>query len=295
MTSSAPFIEYRPVYPNLWSRLLAPFREHSKLLAVLLLIAICLLAGVLYAMAHSRKHAIELEITELPATSSASEETSSSKEADTSLLNKKEAPAANTTEETKGYTPLIEGTLSFPTVDLLPHQLLAFMRLEEAFYKARPFGELLDELLLLAPQDHFLQKEGRALTPYMEKGVTDLFTLQTQFEALAGKTVAASKDPAQLTGKERLLAKLSPWLRIRRIDSQVVGEDHPEGWVRKAEILLEKQELEEAVTLLSQLPPASKAILKEWLALAEARIQSEQHLRKIKEYLAMSLHGKGAP
>jgi uroporphyrinogen-III synthase len=147
--------------------------------------------------------------------------------------------------------------------------VLAVGQLRAALAGNRPFAGEFDALRALARSDAALAPIVERLAPWAGRGVRTLPDLQASFPGAIGVAASESAPP---TGPwyQRLWLRLSGLVSVRRVGSEVPGEDIP-ARIARAEALLGEGDLAGAVMEFDsrgRLPPA----LAEWLEEARGRL-----------------------
>jgi hypothetical protein len=160
--------------------------------------------------------------------------------------------------------------------------------LRAAVAEGRPFGMDLDRVSALAGQ---IAGPGSSLVAaidrlrgYATTGVPTRTALTQQLAATAGAIVSAAGARPDGDWTERVRARLSSVVTVRRTGDQV--GDTPEARVARAETRLKEGDVVAAVAEISLLNGNAGAVASPWLAAARAQITAEEGLSAIEASVA---------
>lgn len=152
--------------------------------------------------------------------------------------------------------------------------VLAVGQLREAVRSGKSFAAALAGLRAIAGDDRDAASAIAVLQPYAAGGVADLATLRTRFAVAAPRIAAAAPQPA--TGWiDRVLARLSSLISIRRTGPAAAAGKGPEAVVARAELALDTGDIAGAVKALEGLTGAARDAAAPWLAGARARLAAD--------------------
>lgn len=139
---------------------------------------------------------------------------------------------------------------------------------------SRAFETDLAVLQKYAGNDPQLQAALVKLAPYAKSGVLSREGLQKALEATAGDIVMAKMRGEDASAKERIMARFSNMVKIRRVDD--VTGDTPDAIVARAQKLLSQGDVKTAVRELHKLDGASAAAAAPFIAEAEGTMAAEE-------------------
>ncbi|NTU77527.1 MAG: hypothetical protein HGA90_06935, partial [Alphaproteobacteria bacterium] len=124
--------------------------------------------------------------------------------------------------------------------------------------------------------------------PYAEKGVLDLPTLRSSFDAEAAAVTAALRKAGATTWKDRVAAELQGLLSVRRLNP--TGNEE-KGLAAIADDL-EHHRLAAALDKITSLPDEAQNILKDWRLKAEKRRTLDAGLDRLATLLVLPAQAK---
>lgn len=151
-------------------------------------------------------------------------------------------------------------------------------RLRSNVEDGRPFAQELAALKPLLAGDQALSDTAAALDK-LSGGSAGLSALRQSFPQTARAIVAAGKDDAAQGWWDRMLARLSSVVSVRRVGD--VEGDSVEAHVARAERALDNNRLDQAVAELKTLTGKAAAAAAPWLDKAEKQLAASQAADKL--------------
>ena len=172
--------------------------------------------------------------------------------------------------------------------------VLAVGQLREAVRDGKPFADALSGLRAIAGDDRETAGAIAMLQPYAGGGVADLATLRARFALAAPRIAAAAPRPAK-GWIDRVLARLSSLVSIRRTGPAAAAGKGPEAAVARAEMALDTGDIAGAVRALEGLTGAAGDAAAPWLAGARARLAADAAVATLESEAIGRIGGAGAP
>ena len=161
---------------------------------------------------------------------------------------------------------------------------LAASELGEAAQSSRPFADQLAALDPILPDSSAL----RTLRPLAAQQTPSRAALAADFAVEADHVAVASRAPPKGSGLiKRLLHTLAAVLTIRRVD-KLTG-DTPDAVLARAQRQVDDGDLEDALTTLSDLPPAGRDAIAAWRSRAARRVEIDRLIAAIRQGAAQEL------
>ena len=161
---------------------------------------------------------------------------------------------------------------------------LAASELGEAAQSSRPFADQLAALEPILPDSSAL----RTLRPLAAQQTPSRAALAADFSVEADRVAVASRAPPKGSGLiKRLLHTLAAVLTIRRVD-KLTG-DTPDAVLARAQRQVDDGDLEDALTTLSDLPPAGRDAIAAWRSRAARRVEIDRLIAAIRQGAAQEL------
>lgn len=173
--------------------------------------------------------------------------------------------------------------------------LLAFTQVRSSLNRDNTsFKSDLEILRSLVPEENKdLRKTLDQLAPKAEEGILTPSGLSDQLRSMSGEIVSASLKGEDVSISEKAKAKMNEMISIEKNGELVTGNETQKK-INKAQDLLEKGDVEQAVKVLEELNPESKKAAQPVLQQAYARLDAQALQEMLKETIASNLAG-GTP
>ncbi len=160
--------------------------------------------------------------------------------------------------------------------------------LADAVQNGGPYATPLATISALARNDMDILHQVATLLPHARAGVPTFQSLAARFPKVADAVTRAAIAPPGASWTDRILARLSALVTIRRTGANAKG-DSPAAIVARAEADLKAGELAGAVDELAKLSGAPAQAAADWLSDARARLQARSAAKAISD-LAMKTY-----
>jgi hypothetical protein len=169
--------------------------------------------------------------------------------------------------------------------------VLAFTQLRAIARDGQGFSHELQMMRQVAGNDGITMEALAKLDPIAANGAPTLTALREEFDALAAPAHAAERKAAAQTWQERIFAELLGLVSIRPLHPKP-GEAGSYGVIEDD---LEQHRLDAALELAKALPEAAQAVLKDWIAKAEARQTVDTAMNTIAAHLVSRMQPVETP
>lgn len=161
--------------------------------------------------------------------------------------------------------------------------LSAFHRLSDKVIGGKPFTTELTSFESIAGPDESAFAPLTTLAPYADSGIPTFATLLVTFDqAVEGANAADAIPPATASFWERFQFNLAHLVTIRRIDDSTAGNS-PDAIVSRAQLHLEREEVEAAAAEIKSLPDNVRSNFVAWLDDAQMVIEAPSLINQIEE------------
>jgi uroporphyrinogen-III synthase len=174
-------------------------------------------------------------------------------------------------------------------VDLTRAELLvAVGQLREVVNRGAAYAAALETVAALAKAEPEVQSALGALTPNARVGIPTAAQLVQRFDREAAEIVRADLAPEGAHWTDRLLARLSSLVSVRRTGADVEGNT-PSAIVARAEAKVKSGDLAGAVAELDKLAGKPAEAAQPWLVAAKARLAVDGALDSLGAYALRQL------
>ncbi len=170
--------------------------------------------------------------------------------------------------------------------------LLALGQLRQAASGGRPFRAALESAAGLATKEAAIKATLQRLDTFANKGVPSLRALRERFDPLTARLLRAAAVPSDGDWMDRMWARISSLVVVRRTGRQVAGDTLP-ALVARAEVALRDGKLADAVALVGQMPPVAQKSAAAWLKDARARLVVDTALNELARLAVRLVAGRG--
>ena len=170
--------------------------------------------------------------------------------------------------------------------------LLALGQLRQAASSGRPFRAALESAAGLASREEAIKATLQRLEKFADAGAPSLRTLREQFDPLTARLIRASAIAQEGDWLDRMWARISSLVVVRRTGRAVTGDSLP-ALIARAETALRDSKLADAVALVEQMPAVARSGAAQWLKQARARLAVDGALAELARLAVRLVAGRG--
>lgn len=152
--------------------------------------------------------------------------------------------------------------------------LLTLNELRGDIDSQQSFDENLAVLTKFSADDPEMQAAIARLAPYARSGVLSRAGLQAEFKSLAADIVMAKLQGEDLSVREKILQRLSKLVKVRKIDD--IEGNSVDAVVARAQLLLNKGDVQGAMKELQSLQGAPAETAKPWMEKAQGHVTADE-------------------
>lgn len=152
--------------------------------------------------------------------------------------------------------------------------LLALTEFRQSVGRGTPYEEDLQVIRRLVGDDPEMNRALDSLEPYAASGMISSNALEKEFGGMAGDIVMAKLSGEDVSVKQQALARMQNLVKVRKVDE--LEGNSPDAIVARAQIMLENNDVQGAITELNKLEGAPAQEAEPFIEKAKKHLAAKQ-------------------